>query len=254
MHRRQHRGVPCADTLRPPSERPAGGAQPRCAVIIPALDEAGAIAEVVRRVPSRLGAEVVVVDNGSRDATAAVAAAAGARVVAEPRRGYGHACLAGVRACAGAGIVVFIDGDGSMPPEEIPSLIEPIAEGRADLVCGSRTARREPGSMPVHQALGNRLALLLLRRLHGVPLTDLGPCRAVRGDLLRELGMRPSRFAWPAEMLARAARRGARITEVEVGYTRRRAGTSKVGGSLRGSVGAGMGIIGTLLWQRLGPR
>jgi glycosyltransferase involved in cell wall biosynthesis len=223
----------------------------RCTVIIPALDEAGAIAEVVRRVPAELGADVVVVDNGSRDGTGAVAAAAGARVVTEPRRGYGHACHAGVAASPDAEVMVFIDGDGSMAPEEITALLAPIAEGRADLVCGSRTARREAGSMPAHQALGNRLALLLLRRLHGVRLTDLGPYRAVRGDLLRTLGMRPSRFAWPAEMLGRAARRGARIVEVDVGYGRRRAGTSKVGGSLRGSLGAGVGIVGTLLRQRI---
>jgi glycosyltransferase involved in cell wall biosynthesis len=223
-------------------------------VLIPALDEEGAIAQVVRRVPAELGADVLVVDNGSRDATARVAAAAGARVVHQPRRGYGHACHAGVTASPEAGVVVFIDGDGSMPPEEIAALIAPITEGRADLVCGSRTARREAGSMPVHQALGNRLALVLLRRLYGVRLTDLGPYRAVRGELLRSLGMRPSRFAWPAEMLARAARRRARIVEVEVGYRRRVAGSSKVGGSLRGSVGAGMGIVGALLWQRVAPR
>jgi glycosyltransferase involved in cell wall biosynthesis len=223
-------------------------------VLIPALDEEGAIAQVVRRVPAELGADVLVVDNGSRDATARVAAAAGARVVHQPRRGYGHACHAGVTASPEAGVVVFIDGDGSMPPEEIAALIAPITVGRADLVCGSRTARREAGSMPVHQALGNRLALVLLRRLYGVRLTDLGPYRAVRGELLRSLGMRPSRFAWPAEMLARAARRRARIVEVEVGYRRRVAGTSKVGGSLRGSLGAGMGIVGALLWQRVAPR
>ncbi len=226
----------------------------RCTVVIPALDEAGAIAEVVRRVPAGLRADVLVVDNGSRDGTAAVAAAAGARVVREPRRGYGRACHTGVAASPDATVVVFIDGDGSMPPESIDALVAPILEGRADLVCGSRTARREPGSMPAHQALGNRLALLLLHRLHGVRLTDLGPYRAVRGELLRDLGMRPSRYAWPAEMLARAARRRARIVEIEVGYRRRTAGTSKVGGSLRGSLGAGLGIIGALLWHRVAPR
>ncbi len=232
---------------------PAASAH-RCTVLIPALDEAGAIADVVRRVPAALDADVLVVDNGSRDGTAAVAAAAGARVVHEPRRGYGRACHAGVAASPSAAVVVFIDGDGSMPPEEIEALLAPIAEGRADLVCGSRTARREPGSMPAHQALGNRVALVLLRLLYGVRLTDLGPYRAVRGELLRDLGMRPSRFAWPAEMLARAARRRARIVEVEVGYRRRSAGTSKVGGSLRGSLGAGAGIIGALLWRRVAPR
>ncbi|MDB5113357.1 MAG: Dolichol phosphate mannosyltransferase or dolichol phosphate beta glucosyltrandferase [Chloroflexi bacterium] len=233
---------------------PGTDALHRCTVIIPALDEAGAIAGVVRGVPAGLHADVLVVDNGSRDGTADAAAAAGARVVREPRRGYGRACHTGVDASPDATVVVFIDGDGSMPPEEIGALVAPIVEGRADLVCGSRTARREAGSMPAHQALGNRLALLLLRRLYGVRLTDLGPYRAVRGELLRELGMRPSRFAWPAEMLARAARRRARIVEVEVGYRRRRAGASKVGGSLRGSLGAGLGIVGALLWRRVAPR
>jgi glycosyltransferase involved in cell wall biosynthesis len=243
--------VPPADARRPRSGPPGDGRPPRCAVVIPALDEAGAIAGVVGRVPA--GLDVVVVDNGSRDATAAVATAAGAQVIPEPRRGYGHACLAGVRACAGAEVVVFIDGDGSMPPEEIPALVAPIAEGRADIVCGSRMTRRDTGSMPAHQALGNRLALVLLHRLYGVRLTDLGPYRAVRGDLLHDLGMRPSRFAWPAEMLARAARRGARITEVEVGYARRRTGASKVGGSLRGTLGAALGIVGSLVRHRVLP-
>jgi glycosyltransferase involved in cell wall biosynthesis len=209
---------------------PGTDALHRCTVIIPALDEAGAIAGVVRGVPAGLHADVLVVDNGSRDGTADAAAAAGARVVREPRRGYGRACHTGVAASPDATVVVFIDGDGSMPPEEIGALVAPIVEGRADLVCGSRTARRE------------------------VRLTDLGPYRAVRGELLRELGMRPSRFAWPAEMLARAARRRARIVEVEVGYRRRRAGASKVGGSLRGSLGAGLGIVGALLWHRVAPR
>jgi glycosyltransferase involved in cell wall biosynthesis len=227
---------------------------PACAVIIPARDEAGAIATVVAAARSVAGGEVVVVDNGSRDATAAIAAAAGARVIAEPRRGYGHACFAGVRAVPHAGVVVFVDGDGSMPVEEIPRLVEPILDGSADVVCGSRTVLREAGSMPLHQALGNRLALSLLRALYGVHLTDLGPYRAVRGSTLRALSMRGSRFAWPAQLLARASRRGARIVEIDVGYRPRVAGRSKVSGSLRGSVEAGAGIIATLLWQRVARR
>jgi glycosyltransferase involved in cell wall biosynthesis len=224
-----------------------------CAVVIPARDEAGAIAGVVRAA-LRVADEVVVVDNGSRDATAAEAAAAGARVVREGRRGYGHACLAGVAAAAGAEVVVFVDGDGSMPVEEIPRLVAPIRAGAADVVCGSRTALREPGSMPWHQAAGNGLALWLLRALYGVGLTDLGPYRAVRGSTLRTLSMRGSRFAWPAALLARAALRGGRIVEVDVGYRRRVAGRSKVSGSVRGSVEAGAGILGTLLWQRVARR
>ncbi|HXA29927.1 MAG TPA: glycosyltransferase [Candidatus Angelobacter sp.] len=224
-----------------------------CAVVIPARDEAGAIGTVVAA--ALLVADlVVVVDNGSRDLTGAVAAAAGARVVREPRRGYGHACLAGVAAVGLAEMVVFVDGDGSMPIEEIPRLVAPIRSGTADVVCGSRTALREPGSMPWHQACGNALALLLLRALYGVRLTDLGPYRAVRGSTLRALSMPGSRFAWPASLLARAARRGARICEVQVGYRRRVAGRSKVSGNLRGSVEAGAGIVATLLWQRVSRR
>lgn len=224
-----------------------------CAVVIPARDEEGAIGAVVRTACA-LGAEVVVVDNGSRDATAGEAAAAGARVVHEPRRGYGYACHTGVRAAAQAEAVVFVDGDGSMPVEEIPRLVAPILAGQADVVCGSRHVRREAGSMPWHQAAGNGLALLLLRSLYGVRLTDLGPYRAVRGSTLRALDMPGSRFAWPAALLARAARRGARIVEIDVGYRRRTAGRSKVSGSVRGSLEAGAGIVGTLLWQRVAPR
>jgi glycosyltransferase involved in cell wall biosynthesis len=224
-----------------------------CAVVIPARDEAGAIGLVVAEA-LRVAEVVVVVDNGSRDATAAVAAAAGARVVDEPRRGYGHACLAGVVAVGSAEVVVFVDGDGSMPVAEIPRLVAPIRAGRADVVCGSRTALRERGSMPWHQGAGNAFALLLLRGLYGVRLSDLGPYRAVRGSTLRGLSMRGSRFAWPASLLARAARRGARIVEVDVAYRRRVAGRSKVSGSLRGSVEAGAGIVLTLLWQRVSPR
>jgi len=225
-----------------------------CAVVIPARDEAGAIAAVVVAVRQAIDAEVVVVDNGSRDGTAAVAAAAGARVVHQPRRGYGHACFAGVGALPGAAVVIFVDGDGSMSAADIPRLVAPILDGSADVVCGSRTALRQPGSMPAHQALGNRLALALLRRLYDVRLSDLGPYRAVRGSTLRALSMRGSRFAWPAQLLARAARHDARIVEIDVDYRRRAAGRSKVSGSLRGSLEAGGGIIATLLWQRITPR
>jgi glycosyltransferase involved in cell wall biosynthesis len=194
------------------------------------------------------------VDNGSRDATTSVAAVAGARVVREVRRGYGHACLAGVAEVLDAAVVVFVDGDGSMDVADIPRLVLPIIEGRVDVVCGSRVVLGDAGSMPLRQELGNRVAVWLLRVLYGVALTDLGPFRAVRGSTLRSLSMRGSRFAWPAQLLARAARRGARIAEIDVGYRQRVAGRSKVSGNLRGSVEAGSGIVGTLLWQRIAPR
>ena len=222
----------------------------RCSVIIPARNEAGAIAEVVRRVRETLPAEVIVVDNNSNDDTAAVAAAAGARVVHESARGYGHACLRGIAAAARPDVIVFIDGDGSMSPEDIPKLLEPIESDRAEVVCGSRRRRALPGSMPAHQAFGNWLAVKLLLVLYRVRLSDLGPFRAIRASTLHSLEMRPSRFAFLAEMLARAAVRGARITEVDVDYRTRLAGDSKVGGSLRGSLEAGTEIITSLLWNR----
>jgi len=222
------------------------------AVVIPARNEAGAITAVVAQIPRDIGADVIVVDNGSSDGTGEAARMAGARVVVEPRRGYGEACRAGAAAAEGAAIIVFIDGDGSMDPGEIPRLIAPIVANDADIVCGSRS-RAEPGSLPRHQRIGNRLAVALLGVLYGVRLAELGPYRAVRAATLAELGLRGSRYAWVAELLARAARQGARITEVEVSYRRRTAGRSKVGGTVRGSLGAGLAIVGTRLWRGIAP-
>ena len=209
----------------------------RPGLIIPARDEAGAVGSVVSRVSAELGAAILVVDNGSHDRTAAVAAAAGAVVVSEPRPGYGWACHAGARwACRlGCDVLVFLDADGSMAPEDIPLLLGPIATGHADLVIGARRVSRD--AMPLHQRLGNRAISVLLRR-HGVHISELGPFRAVRASTWTALEMSGSRFAWPAEMLARAAEAGARIAEVEVGYAARTAGRSKVGGSLSGTLRA----------------
>ena len=223
----------------------------RCTVVIPARDEAGAIGQVIERIHATLEAEVIVVDNGSRDRTEEIARAAGARVVREERRGYGHACLRGMAAADDAEAFVFIDGDGSMAPEEIPTLLAPIEAGRADIVCGSRRELREPQTMPFHQALGNGISVTLLRALYGVRLSDLGPFRAARSTTLRRLHLRPSRFAFLAEMLARGARRGARIEEVPVSYRPRIAGHSKVSGSLRGSLEAGFAILTSLAWNRV---
>jgi glycosyltransferase involved in cell wall biosynthesis len=223
----------------------------RLAVIVPALNEAGAIGSVVAEIRAAVDAEVIVVDNGSSDSTAEVARRAGARVVGCPERGYGKACLRGIAATAATEAVVFIDGDGSMLAADIPALIAPILSGQADIVCGAR--HRTSGTMPIHQAWGNRVSIALLRWLYGVRLSDLGPFRAVRRQTLDGLKMTPSKFAWPAEMLARASRRGARIVEVPVGYRPRAAGHSKVGGTLRGSIGAGLGILGALAWLRVAP-
>ena len=225
----------------------------RVTAIIPALDEEGAIGEAVARLDPSLVHEVIVVDNGSRDRTGERAAAAGARVIVEPRRGYGRACLTGVEAAAGAQVLVFLDGDGSDVPEDLPRLLAPIQRGEADLVLGSRAlGRREPGSLSAHQLCGNRLVLLLLRLLYGVRLTDFGPFRAVRAGALAGLGMAHPTYGWPIEMVVKAAKRGLRIVEVPVDW-RRRIGRSKVAGTLRGSLLAGYHLVATVLryaWER----
>lgn len=230
------------------SVAPGGGG---VAVVIPTLDEAGSIVSVITRVRAVLGAHVIVADNGSGDGTAALARRAGATVVAVTLRGYGHACRAGVDAAEGCEVVVFLDGDGSMAPEDIPRLVQPILDGVADVVCGVRHVDRHV--MPVHQRLGNRVIGLLLRR-HGVRLPELCPFRAVRASTLQALDLPGSRFAWAAQLLARAAGQGARITSVPVGYSERTAGRSKVGGSLRGTILASWDISRALLREPVGMR
>jgi glycosyltransferase involved in cell wall biosynthesis len=216
-------------------------------VIIPALNEAGCIGELVTAALRQGVLEVLVVDNGSTDATAEAARRAGASVVAEARRGYGYACLAGVAAAsAWAEALVFIDGDFSFAPGEMPALLAPLQSGVADLVLGSRTLGSiERGSMPPQQRFGNWLVARLMRRLYSLPLTDLGPYRAVRRDLLATLDMHEMTFGWPTEMIVKAARRRARIVEVPVSYRSRRAGQSKVSGTLKGTLLAGYAILGT---------
>ncbi len=221
--------------------------------IIPALDEEGAIGETVARLDRTLVHDVIVVDNGSRDRTAERAAAAGARVVFEPRQGYGSACLAGVRASKNASVIVFLDGDGSDVPEDLPRILGPIQHGAADLVLGSRLqGRREQGSLSAHQLWGNRVVLVLLRWLYSIRLTDFGPFRAIRADALARLDMSHPTYGWPIEMVVKAAKHGLRITEVPVNY-RRRIGRSKVAGTARGSLLAGYHLIVTVLrhaWGR----
>jgi glycosyltransferase involved in cell wall biosynthesis len=221
-----------------------------CAVIIPALNEAGNIRELAAEVQRTIVAQVIVVDNGSTDATAAEARKSAALVVGEPRRGYGYACAAGFAAATalGAAVVAFLDGDYSFLPAELPAVLGPVLAGRADLCLGSRwLGQIAAGAMPPQQRFGNWLTARLMNRLYGLRITDLGPYRAIRADLLAALEMQEMTYGWPAEMLVKAARRGAVIVETPVSYHSRRAGRSKVSGTLRGTLLAGRYILGVTL-------
>ncbi len=216
--------------------------------VLPALDEEAALPGVLRGLPRDLLAHVVVVDNGSTDRTAEVARAAGAEVVHEPRRGYGRACLAGIAAArrAGAEVVVFLDADGADDPADIPRVLSPLADRRADFVVGSRTrGGAAPRALTPQARLGNALATTLIRWLWGVRFSDLGPLRAIRLDTLDRLAVSDPTFGWTVEMQVRAAKRGVRCVEIPVSY-RPRIGRSKISGTLVGSVRAGLGILGTI--------
>ena len=219
------------------------------AAVIPCLDEEAAIGAVVAAVLAQGVAEVVVVDGGSRDRTAERAAAAGARVVVERRRGYGRAIQAGIRALRpDAGIVLFLDGDGSDPPERIPDVVGPVIAGEADFVLGSRLrGAREPGSLSLPQVVAGHVAGVLLRASYGVRFTDMSPFRAIRRDALDRLGMRDETYGWNLEMLMRVAAAGLRAREVPVGQRRRAGGVSKVSGDLRASLAASWKIGATFL-------
>lgn len=213
--------------------------------VIPALNEEGSIGKVVASVPRDLVAEVIVVNNGSADRTAEVAAAAGARLVTEPERGYGAACKAGLDAAADADILVYLDGDASDQPAELARVLGPVARGEADLVIGSRLlGQREAGAMPPHAVFGNWLTARLVRLLYGVRITDLGSFRAIRRADLLALDMRERTYGWPVEMIVKAAKRGYRIREVPVTH-KKRIGKSKVAGTLRGSLKAAYYILFT---------
>jgi glycosyltransferase involved in cell wall biosynthesis len=225
----------------------------RVAVIIPAVNEEASLPSVLEAIPAGLVEQVLVVDNGSTDRTAEVAAAKGAEVIREARRGYGSACLAGIARLRERppDIVVFLDGDFSDPPEEMASLLAPIRNEGCDLVIGSRVLGRcAPGALLPQARLGNRLAVFLLRVLYGVRYTDLGPFRAVRFDRLLELGMADPSFGWTVEMQARAALAGWKTAEVPVSY-RKRIGVSKITGTLSGTLRAGTKILLTLVRLRL---
>lgn len=220
----------------------------RVTVIIPALNEAGNIQRLVQEVLATAPVQVIVVDNGSTDTTAQEARAAGAQVVAEPHRGYGYACAAGAAAAQQADILVFLDGDYSFLPSELPLVLAPILADQADLVLGSRyRGQIAPGAMPPHQRFGNWLVARLMNWLYGLSITDLGPYRAIRRSLLEQLDMQEMTFGWPTEMMTKAARRGACLVEVPVSFHQRRAGRSKVSGTVRGTLLATWFILGVTL-------
>ncbi|MBR0656842.1 glycosyltransferase family 2 protein [Plastoroseomonas arctica] len=229
---------------------------PRVSVIIPCLNEAEPIGDVVRDVLAIGVHEVIVVDNGSTDATAAVAAAAGARVVSAPIRGYGRACAAGVAAIdPDAEIACFIDGDGSDVPSFIPAVVAPIADGTADFVMGSRLrGHREAGSLTPQQVLAGRIAGVLLRGAYGVRFTDMSPLRAMRVDRLRALGMQEQTYGWNLEMQMRAAAGRLRCLEIPVDHRVRRGGESKVSGNLAAGLSAAWKISSTFLRLAAGLR
>lgn len=217
-------------------------------VIIPALNEAGNIGDLVRETLLQPINRVIVVDNNSTDDTSQVAQSAGAQVINESRRGYGYACAAGV-AASDADVLIFLDGDFSFLPSEMPRLLAPIEANHADLVLGSRELGHiEPGSMPFQQHFGNALVAWLTRILYRLQLTDLGPYRAVRRSLVMNLDMCEMTYGWHTEMIVKVARRQARILEVPVSYHARRAGQSKVSGTLRGTILAGYRLL-SVTWR-----
>lgn len=216
-------------------------------VIIPTHNEAQAIGRVIADLPSDLVTEIIVVDSSSNDSTPEIAARMGARVVQEPRRGYGRACLTGLANAEDPDVVVFLDGDYSDRPSELPTLLAPIMEERADITLGSRlTGTSNRGALPWHQSLGNRFAASVIRILYGVKVTDLGPFRAGRADVLRALALEETTYGWAVEMILKGTLAGFRVVEVPVSYYPR-IGQSKISGTLKGTIGAGWFILSLIV-------
>jgi len=219
----------------------------RVSVIIPTRNEAQSIEHVLADLPRDLVTEVIVVDSSSNDGTPEIAARMGARVIQEPRRGYGSACLTGLAAAESPDVVVFLDGDYSDRPSELPTLLAPIIEGRADITLGSRLGeRRIAGALPWHQAFGNRLAAGLIRILYGLQISDLGPFRAARADVLRKLALEEATYGWAVEMILKGTLAGFRVLEVPVSYYPR-IGESKISGTVKGTVGAAWFILSLIV-------
>ena len=219
----------------------------RVSVIIPTHNEAQSIGRVLSDLPANIVTEVLVVDSNSSDGTSEIASKMGARVLREPRRGYGRACLTGLAAANSPDVVVFLDGDYSDRPSELPILLAPIIEGHADITLGSRLqGRRCAGALPWHQVFGNRLAASLIRLLYGVNITDLGPFRAARADVLRRLDLQENTYGWAVEIILKGTLAGFRIVEVPVSYYPR-IGKSKISGTLKGTVGAAWFILSLIV-------
>lgn len=222
--------------------------QPTIDVVIPAYNEAQSIGNVLADIPRQTVREVVVVSNASTDDTEAVARRGGATVLVEPEKGYGAACLCGLdylrhKPAGPPDVVVFVDGDYSDYPAQLPEVVAPILQGEADLVIGSRKlGERAAGSMMPQQIFGNWLATSLIRLLYKAEFTDLGPFRAIRWQALEQIGMEDRNYGWTVEMQIKAARQKLRFVEVPVDY-RPRIGESKVSGTLRGTIGAGYKIL-----------
>src|SRR6202041_2011283 len=224
-----------------------GQVQVRVSVIIPTHNEAQSIERVIADLPTDLTTEVIVVDSNSSDGTPEIAQRMGARVILEPRRGYGRACLTGLAAASSPDVVVFLDGDYSDRPDELPLLLAPIIDGRADITLGSRLGKQSiPGALPWHAAFGNRLAALLIRFLYGLRISDLGPFRAARADVLRRLDLQENTYGWAVEIILKGTLAGFRIVEVPVSYYPR-IGKSKISGTLKGTVGAAWFILSLIV-------
>jgi glycosyltransferase involved in cell wall biosynthesis len=208
------------------------------------------IGRVLGDLPTNLVTEVLVVDNNSNDGTPDTAASMGARVIHESRRGYGRACLTGLAHVSEADVVVFLDGDYSDRPAELPDLLAPIIDGRADISIGSRLlGARSPGALPWHSVFGNRLAAALITQLFGQRITDLGPFRAARAGILKTIALEEMTYGWAVEMIVKGLLHGFRVVEVPVSY-HPRIGKSKITGTLRGTMGAAWCILSRVVWYR----
>jgi len=216
----------------------------RVSVIIPTHNEAQAIGRVLADLPSDLVTEIIVVDSNSTDGTPDIARSMGAQVIHEPRRGYGRACLTGLAKTSHPDVVVFLDGDYSDRPAELPILLAPIIEQRADITLGCRLNNK--GALPWHQSFGNHLAAGLIRILYGVKISDLGPFRAARADVIQALALEEATYGWAVEMILKGAIAGFRIVEVPVSYYPR-IGKSKISGTIKGTVGAAWFILSRIV-------